>query len=57
MGRDLSFSELQERSLINAAAQQADTAPDFSQRIREGLPGMEGQDKMAMMQAWGHNQP
>ena len=57
MGKTLSFADLQRRSLINAVAQQADTAPDFSQRIREGLPGMQGQDKMAMMQAWEHNQP
>ena len=41
MRSDLPFSELQERSLINVVAQEADTAPDFSQRIREGLPGME----------------
>ena len=54
--RNLSFPELQERSLINAVAQQADTAPDFSQRIREGLPGMEGQDKTEMIQAWERRQ-
>jgi|SRR5262245_2792733 len=34
----LSFEELKRRSRINAAAQAADQAPDFSQRIREGLP-------------------
>jgi len=56
MGRNLSFPELQERSLINAVAQQADTAPDFSQRIREGLPGMEGQDKTEMIQPWERRQ-
>jgi hypothetical protein len=34
----LSFEELKRRSLINKAAQAADQAPDFSQRIRAGLP-------------------
>ena len=34
----LPFDELRRRSLINAAAQAADGAPDFSQRIRESLP-------------------
>ena len=34
----LPFEELKRRSLINAAAQAADTAPDFSQRIRATLP-------------------
>lgn len=33
----LSFDELKRRSFINAAAQAADRAPDFSQRIRVGL--------------------
>jgi hypothetical protein len=32
------FSELEKRSLINARAHGADKDPDFSQRIREGLP-------------------
>jgi hypothetical protein len=32
------FEELQRRSHVNPAAQAADTAPDFSQRIRVGLP-------------------
>jgi len=36
---DLTFPELKERSLINPAAKAADTAPDFSKRIRAGLPG------------------
>jgi hypothetical protein len=36
----LPFEELKKRSLINEAAQAADRAPDFSQRIRAGLPGM-----------------
>ena len=35
---DLPFAELKERSLIDAQAQAADQAPDFSQRIRAGLP-------------------
>src|SRR4051794_28220401 len=34
----LPFDELRRRSLINAAAQAADGAPDFSQRIRVSLP-------------------
>jgi len=41
MGRldqSLPFEELMRRSQVNAAAQAADQAPDFSQRIRAGLP-------------------
>ena len=34
----LSYDELRQRSLINKAAQAADGAPDFSQRIRASLP-------------------
>jgi Domain of unknown function (DUF4105) len=34
----LPFDELRRRSLINAAAQAAEEAPDFSDRIRAGLP-------------------
>lgn len=34
----LPFDELRRRSLINAAAQAADRAPDFSDRIRASLP-------------------
>ena len=34
----LSYEELRQRSLINKAAQAADGAPDFSQRIRASLP-------------------
>jgi hypothetical protein len=34
----LPFDELRRRSLINPAAQAADAAPDFSQRIRQNLP-------------------
>jgi hypothetical protein len=33
------FSELKRRGLINASAMAADQDPDFSRRIREGLPG------------------
>jgi hypothetical protein len=36
----LPFDELRRRSLINEAAQAADDAPDFSERIRAGLPTM-----------------
>lgn len=36
----LPFEELKKRSRINDAAQAADKAPDFSQRIRAGLPGI-----------------
>jgi Domain of unknown function (DUF4105) len=35
----LPFVELKQRALINVAAQAADAAPDFSQRIREARPG------------------
>jgi len=34
----LPFAELKEKSLIDATAQAADQAPDFSERIRAGLP-------------------
>jgi len=37
----LPFPELQKRSLINSRAQAADNSPDFSQLIREGLPGFD----------------
>jgi hypothetical protein len=37
----LPFDELRRRSRVNAAAEAADNAPDFSRRIREGLPGMQ----------------
>jgi len=36
----LPFEELRRRSRINDAAQEADSAPDFSQRIRASLPTM-----------------
>lgn len=35
----LSFPELKQRSLIDHRAQAADQSPEFSQLIREGLPG------------------
>jgi uncharacterized protein DUF4105 len=38
LDRSMPFPELRERSRINTAAQVADNAPDFSQRIRFGLP-------------------
>jgi len=42
MDRSLPFEERKRRSLVNAAAQAADQAPDFSQRIRAGLAGLAG---------------
>jgi hypothetical protein len=36
----LPFSDLMRASHVNEAARAADTAPDFSRRIRHGLPGM-----------------
>ena len=36
----LPFAELQKRSLVNARAHAADQDPDFSMKIREGIPGM-----------------
>lgn len=38
---DLPFAELKRRAHINEAANAADQAPDFSQRIRAGRPGFE----------------
>lgn len=35
----LPFAELKQRSLIDAAAKAANDAPDFSRRIRAGVPG------------------
>jgi hypothetical protein len=40
MDRSLPFAELKARSHINARARAADKDPQFSVRIREGLPGM-----------------
>ena len=37
-GMKMPFAELKARSLINEKALAADTDPDFSRRIREGLP-------------------
>ena len=37
----LPFDELKHRAHINDAARAADQAPDFSRRIRVGLPGFE----------------
>jgi len=37
----LPFAELKQMSLIDANAQAAEQAPDFSERIRFGLPGFE----------------
>ena len=34
----LSFEDLRQRSLINEAAEKAHSAPDFSEKIREGRP-------------------
>ena len=38
---DLPLGELKPRCHINARAQAAGQAPDFSARIREGVPGIE----------------
>jgi len=38
LDRSLPFEELKRRAHINAVAQAADKAPDFSQRIRVGVP-------------------
>jgi hypothetical protein len=38
LDRSMPFEELKRRGHINALAQAADKAPDFSQRIRIGLP-------------------
>jgi hypothetical protein len=37
----VSFAELRQRAHVNARAQAADQAADFSRRIRRGVPGME----------------
>jgi len=36
----LPFAELKQRALINVSAKAADDDPDFSKKIRQGLPGM-----------------
>lgn len=38
--QSLPFAELKRRSLVNERAKAANDAPDFSEKIREGLPGM-----------------
>jgi hypothetical protein len=38
LDQSLPFEELKRRSLVNARAQAADKAPDFSRQIRAGLP-------------------
>ena len=40
---ELPFDELRRRSRINASAQAADNAADFSERIRESLPAVASQ--------------
>ena len=43
--RSLPFPELKRRSYINPVAQTADRDPDFSRRIRAGLPSIKGEEK------------
>ena len=38
LDRSLPFAELKRRAHVNAAAQASDKAPDFSRRIRVGMP-------------------
>jgi hypothetical protein len=38
LDRRIPFSELTQRAAVNAKAEAADQAPDFSRRIREGVP-------------------
>jgi hypothetical protein len=38
---DLTYAELKTKAFINPAAQAADKAPDFSERIRAGRPGFQ----------------
>jgi hypothetical protein len=40
LDQSLPFEALRRRSLINDRARAADGAPDFSRRIRMGLPGI-----------------
>jgi hypothetical protein len=40
LDQSLPFEALRRRSLINDRARAADGAPDFSRRIRAGLPGV-----------------
>jgi hypothetical protein len=39
LDQSLPFAELKRISRVNEKAKAADQAPDFSERIREGLPG------------------
>ncbi|KAB2889824.1 MAG: DUF4105 domain-containing protein [Desulfobulbaceae bacterium] len=41
LDQSLPFAELKQRSVINPKALAAGSDPDFSRRIREGLPGMD----------------
>ena len=41
LDRSLPLAELKQRSLINGRGQAADKDPEFSRRIREGLPGFD----------------
>lgn len=43
----LPFAELKQRAHANSAAQAANDSPDFSQKIREGRPGMEPRKPLA----------
>jgi hypothetical protein len=40
LDQSMPFDELKRRSLINAKAKAADSDPDFSAKIRDGIPGM-----------------
>ena len=40
LDQSLPFPELKRISRVNEKAKAADQAPDFSERIREGLPGL-----------------
>ena len=44
----LPLAELKKRSLINERARAADDDPDFSARIREGLPGMSASTNLSV---------
>ena len=44
---NLPFEELRRRAYINPAAQKADRDPEFSVRIREGLPGFENEGSVS----------
>ena len=44
MNAKVPFEELKKRSLINECAKAADGDPNFSGRIREGLPGIDREE-------------